>query len=144
MADYSSNALLTPRQAVDTMNWVIGEVKAMLAKALLQDFKAQCGEITLSERDKAFSISSFIPVDTPDIEKAALAGYCGHAQSFLTWALQDMGYAPKCFTFEEEQKDRASPTGATHKPCGAHCRHSNNGGREDLSTRPYLQTILHR
>jgi hypothetical protein len=91
---------LTPQQATDLMKWVIGETRSMLAKLVREDFKLQSGEICLPQSQKQYFISPYERVDSPDLETSSLSGYCGHTQVFIKSALEDIGYAPKCYTIQ--------------------------------------------
>src|SRR4051812_31120710 len=100
MSQTDLNPMMTPARAVATVQTLMAETRDMLSKVLLEEFKAQSGEMTRSETDKTYSIFTHFPQPTSDIGKSQLTGFCSHAQSFLAWTLQDRGYAPGCFIFE--------------------------------------------
>src|SRR5437879_11262552 len=97
MSIFVPNSQMTPDQVTDLLQWVIGETRDMLRKAVVDDFKMQRNEITVSAYYKQFYPSQHYPPDTPDFEKASLAGFCGHAATYISMMLQDIGYAPLKF-----------------------------------------------
>lgn len=87
---------LTLRETDDTLNWVIHETRSVLAKAVQDDFKTMRGDAALPEWYKEYSVT-FFPLATPDFKDASLRGYCGHAQAFANYTLQDIGLKPTPF-----------------------------------------------
>jgi hypothetical protein len=97
MQSSKQNQQLTPVRVTDLMQWLVGETRGMLAKARLRDYKIDHAS-DAAEENKEYHVCAR---KNSEIELDRLRGYCGHAQSFMNWALQDIGYAPKSFTVNQ-------------------------------------------
>jgi len=107
MNSNEQNQGLTPTQAIDLMQWLVGETRGMLRQAVLRDYALDRKD-TLTQEDSQYHVRS---KDFPAFEQASLKGYCGHAQSFMNWALQDIGYTANCYTFNQGDPSHAhAPT----------------------------------
>lgn len=67
-----NEALLTPSQVLDTLQWVMRETRDVFLKGLTEDFNR-----------------SGNPAYKPDLETSRLSGYCGFAQSFIDMTIRD-------------------------------------------------------
>lgn len=95
---------LTPAQATDLLHSLIAKTRGMLKKALALDYKIDHENLPVVEGDIHLKGRGSL-----DFNKSSLLGYCGHAQSFLNWSLQERGYAPACFTINKGNGTDAHP-----------------------------------